>query len=466
MLFSSVTFLFLFLPLTIGTYYLCPRKLQNFFLLLASIIFYAWGEPRYLLIMFAMILINYFGALLINKFTHLAKFYLTLTIITDVGFLIYFKHFNFILQNINEACKTTFSLWDIALPLGISFYTFQAISYTVDVYHKKAPVQKNLYKLALYISLFFQLIAGPIVKYHDIADQIENRRATFTAFYYGLRRFIIGLAKKVLIADILGTVADDIFYQDAAYVSTSIAWLGGLIRALQVYYDFSGYSDMAIGLGHLFGFKLKENFDYPYIAKTMGEYWRKWHISLGSWCKEYIYIPMGGSHVATPRIYFNLFVLFFVIGLWHGATWNFVAFGIFNAILIMMERLVDLKNKTFSVTQSILAHIYVTFSFIINAILGNTDTFSHSIIHFKNMFGLINHSKTVFRLEHYFDRIGIGILIMALIACTPLFKNMLHWGEKHFVARLGTDIWLLTLLILSGIQIIASTYNAFIYFRF
>lgn len=467
MLFSSVTFLLLFLPLTVGIYYLCPQKLRNAFLLLASIIFYAWGEPRYLLVMFAIILINYGGALLIDKFTHHAKLFLTLTIAINIAFLIYFKYFNFIIQNINDTLKTSFSLWDIALPLGISFYVFQAISYTIDVYRKQVQVQKSLYKLSLYISLFPQLIAGPIVKYHDIAAQIDKRYPTFEEFYYGLRRFIIGLAKKVLIADILGAVADDIFSQDAQYVSTSIAWLGGITRALQVYYDFSGYSDMAIGLGHLFGFTFKENFNYPYISRTMGEYWRRWHISLGAWCKDYIYIPMGGSRVSTPRIYFNLFVLFFVIGLWHGATWNFVLFGIWNAMLIMFERATGLGKQTFSFTKSIFAYIYTIFAFIINAILGNTDTFEHSITHIKNMFGLINHVDAPFLLEHYVTQISIGTLIFAIFACMPIFKNILMWGKvKHTYIRVGVDCWLLILLIISGLQIVASTYNAFIYFRF
>ena len=468
MLFSSITFLCLFLPLVISIYYLCPRKLRNAFLLLASIIFYAWGEPRYLLIMFAIIIINYIGALLISKDEKISGFWLFLTVSANIAFLGYFKYFNFIIENINAALKTSISLWNIALPLGISFYTFQALSYTIDVYKKTVQPQKSLYKLALYISLFPQLIAGPIVKYHDIVEQIDNRKESLDQVYYGVRRFIIGLAKKVLIANILGGVADKIIAQISANngVETPVAWLGGISGALQVYYDFSGYSDMAIGLGAIFGFKFMENFNYPYISKTMGEYWKRWHISLGTWCKDYIYIPMGGSRVATWRIYFNLFFLFFIIGLWHGASWNFIVFGILNALCVMFERATNMQQRKLSWIILPIQRLSVILMFILNTVLGNSNSLGQALKIIKSMLGLQSSTEGIFGLPYYVERVEIICLVIALLCCAPICKNMLEWGKKHQVIRIGIDIWLLALLLMSFSQIAVSSYNPFIYFRF
>lgn len=468
MLFSSITFLCLFLPLVVGIYYVLPRKFRNAFLLFASIVFYAWGEPRYLPIIFATILINYFGALLITKFERSSKIWLAVTVCANLAFLIYFKYFNFIIENINEVLKTHLSLWDIALPLGISFYTFQALSYTIDVYRKSVKPQKSLYKLALYISLFPQLIAGPIIKYHDVADQIENRKENFEQFYYGLRRFIIGLAKKVLLANMLGEVADKVITQIAenSGVEVGIAWIGAVARTLQVYYDFSGYSDMAIGLGALFGFKFMENFNYPYISKTMGEYWKRWHISLGTWCKDYIYIPMGGSRVATWRIYFNLFFLFFIIGMWHGATWNFVLFGVLNAFCVMLERATSLHQRTLSIFGLFIQRVYMILMFIINAILANTDKVSDAVKIFKSMCGFQKIDNVIFGLPYYVERVEMICFVIAAICCLPVCKNILEWGKKYQIIRGCIDVWLIVLLVLSFSQIAVSSYNPFIYFRF
>ena len=345
MLFSSLTFLFCFLPATVGLYYFARRELRNIVLLLASIFFYAWGEPRYLPVIFTTITISWIGALVIERFKY-KKTLLSLFVAADLALLIYFKYTNFLLENLNLLFHKDWSL-KVILPLGISFYTFQALSYLVDVSRGQVKAQKNYLKIALYICLFPQLIAGPIVKYHDISDQIDNRKETIDHIYYGIRRFVIGLSKKVLIANTLGGIADKIFEQisDGTTVAVATAWLGGITKALQVYYDFSGYSDMAIGLGALFGFKFLENFNYPYISRTMSEYWRRWHISLGTWCRDYIYFPMGGSRVAQWRVYFNLFFLFFIIGLWHGASWNFILFGVINGLLIVFEKLIELPKK-------------------------------------------------------------------------------------------------------------------------
>lgn len=466
MLFSSLTFLFCFLPMTVGLYYLVRRELRNLVLLLASIFFYAWGEPRYLPVIFATITISYIGALAVERFKW-KKTLLAFFILLDLSLLFYFKYTNFFLENLNLIFHKQWSL-KVVLPLGISFYTFQALSYLVDVYRGQVKAQKNYLRIALYICLFPQLIAGPIVKYHDVSDQIDNREETIDKVYYGIRRFIIGLAKKVLIANILGGVADKVFktLSEEGSIDVMVAWLGGITRALQVYYDFSGYSDMAIGLGAIFGFKFLENFNYPYISKTMSEYWQRWHISLATWCKDYIYIPMGGSRVAPWRIYFNLFFLFFVIGLWHGASWNFIAFGVLNGSLIVLERFFNLSKRQLKKIWIIPQYFYVFIIFIVNAILANADTIKYSIIHFKGMFGLSQATDAPFYFSYYLDRVGIIIIFVAILCCMPIFKHMLDWGKKWKMLSIGVDIWLLGLLIISCAQLAASTYNPFIYFRF
>ncbi|MBR6231828.1 MAG: MBOAT family protein [Alphaproteobacteria bacterium] len=447
-------------------YYLIRRELRNVFLLLASIFFYAWGEPKYLPVIFTTITISYIGALTIERFSH-KRILLALFVLLDLSFLFYFKYTNFFLENLNLIFHQKWSL-KVVLPLGISFYTFQALSYLVDVYRGQVKAQKNYLKIALYICLFPQLIAGPIVKYHDVSDQIDNREETIDKVYYGIRRFIIGLAKKVLIANTLGGIADKVFrtLTEEGSIDVVTAWLGGISRALQVYYDFSGYSDMAIGLGAVFGFKFLENFNYPYISKTMSEYWQRWHISLATWCKDYIYIPMGGSRVVPWRIYFNIFFLFFVIGLWHGASWNFVVFGVLNGLLVMTERFFGLPKKIFKKMWIVPQYLYVFIIFIINAILANTDTMKHSLMQVRGMFGLFKNTDAFYPLSYYIDRAGCIIFAVALLCCAPIFKNMLDWGKKWKITLIGVDVWLFVLLFLSCMQLAVTTYNPFIYFRF
>ena len=292
MLFSSMTFIYVFLPIVLLLYLITKKELHNPILLIASIIFYAWGEPKYLAIMLLTIIINYFGAIGVDKFKNHKKLVLILTIIGNLGFLIYFKYFNFIMENINGLFHTHISALDVIMPIGISFYTFQAMSYLIDVYREEVQPQKDIYKLALYICLFPQLIAGPIVKYHDVAEQITDREVNFEKVDIGVKRFIIGLSKKVLIANTLAVVVDKIFVQDPHNFSHLIAWLGAISYAFQLYFDFSGYSDMAIGLGLIFGFKFMENFNYPFISKSISEYWRRWHISLSSWFRDYLFYPI------------------------------------------------------------------------------------------------------------------------------------------------------------------------------
>ena len=302
MLFSSISFIYVFLPAVCFLYLITRKELHNPILLIASIIFYAWGEPRYLAIMIVTIMVNYLGALLIEKYPLKKKLTLTLTIAANLGFLIYFKYFNFILGNINALLHTNIDFIKVVMPIGISFYTFQAMSYLIDVYRGECKAQKDIYKMALYICLFPQLIAGPIVKYHDVAEQIDSREVNFEKVDIGVKRFIIGLAKKMLIANTMGAIADKIFVQAPDTFTPLIAWIGSFAYSLQLFYDFSGYSDMAIGLGLIFGFRFMENFNYPYISKSITEFWRRWHISLSTWFRQYVYIPLGGNKISPNRI--------------------------------------------------------------------------------------------------------------------------------------------------------------------
>ena len=327
MVFSSITFLFYFLPIVIAIYYIVPNKLKNAILLIFSLLFYFWGEPKYVFLMISSIVITYIFGLLINKFPKYKKFNLILFLITSLGILVYFKYTNFLIQNINLWLKNKIDFINVILPIGISFYTFQMISYVVDVYRNQVDVQKNILKLALYVSLFPQLIAGPIVRYTTIVEELENRKCSFDKFAIGVRRFIIGLGKKVLIANTLGEL-NSIFLTSNDN-SVLFYWLYGISVMLQIYFDFSGYSDMAIGLGKMFGFEFLENFNYPYIATSITDFWRRWHISLSSWFRDYVYIPLGGNRVKKYKWLINIIIVWALTGIWHGANFNYILWGIY-----------------------------------------------------------------------------------------------------------------------------------------
>ena len=367
MLFSSMTFVFMFLPIVCSVYFLARKDLQNYILLIASILFYAWGEPRYLAIMILTILVNYIGANYINRSRNIKhrKHLLIATILTDLGFLFYFKYFNFMLENICALFGIGGRFINVVMPIGISFYTFQAMSYVIDVYRKDVKAEKDIYKLALYITLFPQLVAGPIVKYHDVDKQISKRDTSFDKVAYGVKRFIIGLAKKMLLANTLGEVADKIFNQPVEAFDTATAWIGAFAYSLQLFYDFSGYSDMAIGLGAIFGFKFLENFNYPYISRSITEFWRRWHISLSSWFKEYLYIPLGGNRISPTRTYTNLFIVFLATGFWHGAQWNFIFWGLWHGMFIIFEKYTNWHKKEGGLKIKLCQHIYTIFAFVI-----------------------------------------------------------------------------------------------------
>ena len=352
------------------------------------------------------------------------------------------------------------------MPIGISFYTFQAMSYVIDVYRGDAKVQKNIYNLALYICLFPQLIAGPIVKYHDVDEQIEKRDVTFDKVSYGIKRFIIGLAKKMLLANTLGAVADKIFEQPVEQFDAFTAWIGAIAYSLQLFYDFSGYSDMAIGLGSIFGFKFLENFNYPYISKSITEFWRRWHISLSTWFKEYLYIPLGGNRVSKKRNYFNLFIVFLATGFWHGAAWNFIFWGLWHGMFIIFEKATGWHKKEGGWKLSLAHHIYCILAFVIGWVMFRAENMGYAWKYIKNMFGLIGEHKIIYGYAYYIDNIELLAFTAAIICSMPIFNKILEIKYKHKVLRSVVNIWLILLFVLSSSCIAASTYNPFIYFRF
>lgn len=469
MLFSSITFIFVFLPILLALCFLTKQKYHNIILLLASILFYAFGEPKYVLIMLSIILISYIGTLLIDKFRNYKRPLLILTIVSNLSFLIYFKYFNFIIENLNSLNIHHFDLIKVVMPIGISFYTFQALSYVVDVYKGEVNVQKNLYKLALYICLFPQLVAGPIIKYHDIADQIESREINFDDVNIGVKRFIIGLSKKMLIANTLGLVADKIFAQSPDTLPHFITWLGAFSYTFQLYFDFSGYSDMAIGLGLIFGFKFMENFNYPYISKSITEFWRRWHISLSTWFKHYVYIPLGGNKGSKLVTIRNLGFVFLLTGIWHGAAWTFIFWGIWHGTFIIIEKLLNIKEideKCTKIWQLILRHIYCILIFIVGWVIFRSENMSYAFEYIKNMFMIlpVNDSDVVYEIGYYIDVYEIIMFTAAVICSTPLFKNIID--GKTVYKNICVNIWLLLLFVLSTSAIAMNTYNPFIYFRF
>ena len=466
MLFSSISFIYVFLPAVCFLYLITRKELHNPILLIASIIFYAWGEPRYLAIMLVTIMVNYLGALLIEKYPLKKKLTLTLTIAANLGFLIYFKYFNFILGNINALLHTNIDFIKVVMPIGISFYTFQAMSYLIDVYRGECKAQKDIYKMALYICLFPQLIAGPIVKYHDVAEQIDSREVNFEKVDIGVKRFIIGLAKKMLIANTMGAIADKIFVQAPDTFTPLVAWIGSFAYSLQLFYDFSGYSDMAIGLGLIFGFRFMENFNYPYISKSITEFWRRWHISLSTWFRQYVYIPLGGNKISPNRTYINLAVVFFLTGLWHGASWNFIFWGLWNGFFIILEKMTGWHKETDKPFINFLKHIYTIFIFVLGWVMFRADNMHYAAIYLKNMFGLVKVHDIAYGISYYGDTVEILTFIIAVICAMPVFSKILEIKQERKILRSIVNIWLIILFILSTAAIAASTYNPFIYFRF
>lgn len=463
MLFTSISFLYYFLPTIIILYFITPKKYRNYILLIFSIIFYMYGEPKYVILMLVEILVAYFGALLIDKYK--SKEIFLITIIIHIGLLCVFKYTDLFIGTINSIFKTNISFLNIALPIGISFYTFQILSYVIDVYRGKVKVQKNILKLATYVSLFPQLIAGPIVRYETICDELDNRDETIEKFSLGTRRFIIGLAKKVLIANMLGELCTKFSLVDER--SVLFYWIFAISYMLQVYFDFSAYSDMAIGLGKMFGFTFLENFNYPFISKSITEFWRRWHISLSSWFKDYVYIPLGGSRKGTLKLVRNILIVWFLTGIWHGAAYNFILWGLFIGVFLVIEKL--WLSKYISKLPKVLRNIYVLFIIMISFIMFNAGSINEAFFNIKGLFGL---NKEVFINNYtiYYLKSYLIVLIIAIFGATPLFKNIIEKLKKskclNKIINILEPIFLIILLLLVTAYLIDSSYNPFLYFRF
>ncbi|WP_111937489.1 MBOAT family O-acyltransferase [Clostridium paraputrificum] len=471
MLFSSVEFIFIFLPIVIFVYYVLLKKSrtsQNIFLTFSSLFFYAWGEPKFVIIMIISILINWYLAIRVNKKREnkkSIKLLLCMNIIINLSILFIFKYLMFTLTNINNIFGSNLSVPNITLPIGISFFTFQAISYVIDVYRKNGEVQKNPLNVALYIAFFPQLIAGPIVRYETIAKQIKSRQETFDDFASGVCRFMVGLGKKVLLSNTLAIVADNAFNMNSINeLSVSMAWLGAIAYTFQIYYDFSGYSDMAIGLGKMFGFSFLENFNYPYISKSISEFWRRWHISLGSWFRDYVYFPLGGSRVDTKkRLLFNLFVVWFLTGIWHGANWTFIIWGIMYFVLISIEKLIGFEKKFNKL--SFIKHIYTMFFVILGWVIFRASNITEAFSYMGKMFGV--RASGIFDAYFYLNIVeNLIFIIIATIFSTPIYKIInKKVKENKFIAPIYV-MGMLILFIVAISYILKGAYNPFIYFNF
>lgn len=466
MLFSSIPFLFYFLPCVVILYFSVPKRLKNSVLLLSSLFFYGWGEPKYLVFMLVSITQGYIFGILIEKYRSRkrSKVFLIASVLFSLLLLGYCKYADFFITNFNALTGMSVPLLKIALPIGISFYTFQIISYTADVYRGDVPAQKNYIDLAAYIAMFPQLIAGPIVRYSDIAAQLRNRTHSISGTALGIRRFIIGLSKKILIANILGELVAVFKASDES--SVMYYWLYAAAYMLHIYFDFSGYSDMAIGLGQVFGFRFMENFDYPYVSGSITEFWRRWHMSLGSWFRDYLYIPLGGNRVSKPRWLFNIFVVWMATGLWHGAAWNFVIWGVMFAVLLMIEKLWLLKYlKKLKAVNHIYVLLLVMISFVIFDSAGIKEAFSC----ITAMFGM-KHIPLVSFESVYYLRSYLVVLIIAAIGATPLPKKLACAAEKNKYAgtalSIAEPVLLIMLLTVCTAFLIDGSFNPFLYFRF
>ena len=466
MVFSGIPFLYYFLPATVLLYLAAPRKLKNAVLLLASLVFYAWGEQRLVLLFAATILLGWLLGLLIERFRGKvwSRVFLWLSVLTTLGLLGYFKYADFFIGSLNSAFGLSLPLLRVALPIGISFYTFQLLSYTVDVYRGDVAAQKNIIDFAAYVAMFPQLIAGPIVRYSDIAGQLTQRTHSLDKIASGIRRSVMGLAKKVLIANVLGQLCTQ--FRQTAQPSVLFHWLYAVAFMLQIYFDFSGYSDMAIGLGRLFGFDFPENFNYPYISKSITEFWRRWHMTLGSWFRDYVYIPLGGNRRGIGRQLFNILVVWMLTGLWHGAAWNFVLWGVFYALLLTAEKL-GLKKVLDA--HGALGHVYVLLAVLLGFVLFNADSLGQAGQDIVGMFAFgklpLFSAEAVYYLRSY----GV-VLLLAVIGATSLPKRAIAALSGNRVLSRGWNV--LEPLLLTGLLVVVTAYlvdgsfNPFLYFRF
>lgn len=467
MLFSSISFIYYFLPIVFLVYFSVPYKYKNIVLLVSSLMFYFFGEPKYTILLLFSTIVDYIHSLIIdkNRDTKIAKMALISSVVINISMLCFFKYSDFFIKNINALFNTNFELLKLTLPIGISFFTFQTMSYTIDVYRNEAKIQKNPLGLATYVSLFPQLIAGPIVRYKTVAEEINNREHSFNNFAYGIKRFVIGLSKKVLIANALGEL--NVIATSANNPSVLFYWLGAIAFTLQIYFDFSGYSDMAIGLGRIFGFNFLENFNYPYISKSISEFWNRWHMSLGTWFKDYVYIPLGGNRVSKLKWFRNIAIVWFLTGFWHGASWNFILWGLYFGVIIILEKLfiMNLLEKI----PNVFRHIYVIYIVVISFVIFNIESLSDIWTYFKGMFGVLDIPTLNVESMYYLKSYAV-VIIISIIGSTPVIKNILSSVHNHKIINKAMNVlepscYLILLAVVTG-YLVDSSFNPFLYFRF
>lgn len=464
MVFSSLTFLFIYFPITLMVMKLSPLKYRNFCLLVLSLLFYSYGEPKYIIIMLVSCIVDYFNGYMVDKYRdnkRIAKRFVIFSIVFNLGLLGFFKYYDFLVSILNSIGINIFSPLNISLPIGISFYTFQTMSYPIDVYRNDAKVQKNLVNFSCYVTMFFQLIAGPIVRYKDIAAQLDHRIENENGFYNGIKRFVCGLAKKVILANNMGLIFEQINSLNNENISLLLAWLGIICFALQIYFDFSGYSDMAIGLASMFGFDLLENFNYPYIASSITDFWRRWHISLSSWFRDYVYIPLGGNRKGLYRQCINIMIVWLLTGLWHGASFNFILWGLYYGLILIFEKVIGLK--ILKKLPAVFRHIYALALILIGWVIFNFTDFDMMINYFKLMFC---NPVIIDDIALYFIRDNIILIIISIIACLPVRLSRLNPFVINKKFEYLMPLIILGTLIICVAFICESSYNPFLYFRF
>lgn len=467
MLFSSITFLYYFLPLLLAVYFVTPKKFKNLILLIFSLIFYAWGEPVYITVMIISAAIAYLFGLLIHKYrkTSKAKILMIFSIMTQITILVIFKYLNFLIQNLDLIPHVSIPLLNIHLPVGISFYTFQILSYTIDLYLGRTKIQKSLVSFVMYVSFFPQLIAGPIVRYSDIERDLNSREHSLYNFAYGANRFVIGLAKKVIIADSMASLCK--IYTDSSDKSILFVWIYIIAYGIHIYFDFSGYSDMAIGLGKIFGFHFPENFDYPYIAKNITEFWRRWHMTLGSWFRDYVYIPLGGNKVGAFKYIFNIALVWSLTGIWHGASWTFICWGLYFAVILLSEKFI--LKKCFPYIPIFFKHLYTILLLMIGWVIFDADNIEQAIFTISMMFGNESAVPLYSTESFYYLRSYMIPILIGIIGCTPLPKllvNKLNMSRFNIIVAVLEPVNLAILLIIVTGYLVDGSFNPFIYFKF
>ncbi len=463
MVFSSLLFLFFFLPVTLLLYFFSPAKGRNVILLVVSLLFYAWGEPVYVGLILFSALADYVYGLLIAKYQprkrRAAKLVLILSLVTNLAVLSFFKYADFMIVNINSVFSTEWATLELPLPIGISFYTFQTMSYIIDVYRGKVKAQRNFISFAMYVTLFPQLIAGPIVRYEWIEKEIANRHVSFAMFSDGVKLFIMGLGKKVLIANQIGFLWEEIQGMPSGELSIATAWLGIIAFSFQIYFDFSGYSDMAMGLGKMFGFHFPQNFNYPYISRSISEFWRRWHMTLGGWFREYVYIPLGGNRKGKTRTYMNLLIVWMLTGFWHGASWNFVIWGLYFGVLILLEKV--FLQKALLKLHPIFQHLYFLFFIVVGWVFFVFNDLSEGLQYFKVMFGM-GGQAVANQTFLYLLSSNVILLLMALVGSMPRSR----WMKRISALPCFQPLFYLIVFVFSTAYLVGATYNPFLYFRF